>query len=260
MRISIFLVFLMMLSGCSVLKTAVALTQSTDDFKSLERDSRIQYEDGAAELAKAVASHLRQAIDGVENRQGSFKQPVVIYVTKSIESFSSYCASSRPSACVIGDRLFISPKLLTQQERTLGILMHELSHLQHTQDIGVWAYQTKLPVWFKEGLAVYVSNGSGAEGVTKKEAIAAIRQGKSIQPNGSGGLLFRKTASSFGLKPHMFYRQSEIFVTWLHEVSPNKFLQLFVSLEKGNTLDEALLSVYGFNASEGWEKYKKSLS
>lgn len=253
--VSIIISCLLMLNGCTSLRAALAMTKSTDGFLSFEHDSRIKYEDGSIKLAEEIAPYLDSAIQTVENKQSVFKNSVAIYVTKSNESFSSYCASKYPSACVIRDRLFISPKLLKHKDRVPGILTHELSHLQLTQDLGFWDYQTNLPVWFKEGLAVYVSNGSGADGVAEQEAVEAISLGKAIKPNGSGGLLFRKTASSFSLKTHMFYRQSEMYVNWLHDMNPNKFRQLFDSLEQGQTLNEALSSVYGFTAHQGWEKF-----
>ena len=104
-------------------------------------------------------------------------------------------------------------------------------------------------------LSVLITLGSGAEGVTEQEAVEAIIEGKAIKPNGSGGLLFRKTASSFNLTTHMFYRQSEMYVQWLYRVSPDKFKQLFSSLEQGTTLDQALSSVYGFTVRQGWVKF-----
>ena len=253
--VSIIIFCLLMLNGCTSFRAVLAMAKSTDGFLSLKADTRIKYEDGSIKLAEEIAPYLDPAMQAVENNQGVFKKAVVIYVTKSIDSFSSYCASKYPSACVIGERLFISPKILKQQNRIPAILTHELSHLQLTQDIGRWDYQTNLPVWFKEGLAVYVSNGGGAEGVTEQEAVEAIIKGKAIKPNGSGDLLFRKTASSFSLKPHTFYRQSEMYVKWLYRMSPNKFKQLFSSLEEGKILDKALSSVYGFTAGQGWIKF-----
>lgn len=248
-------VALMPLTGCTSFKAAIAMNKSTDDFLSLEQDSRIKYEEGSVKFAKEIAPHLDSAIQTVESKQGALKKSAVIYVTKSIDSFSSYCASKHPSACVSGDRLFISPKLFQHKDRLLGVLTHELAHFQLTQDIGFWDYQTNLPVWFKEGLAVYISNGSGAEKVTEQEAIEAINQGKTIKPNGSGSLLFRKTASSFNLKTHMFYRQSGMFVKWLHDKSPNKFRKLLASFKQGKTLNEALSSIYSFDADQGWGKF-----
>lgn len=253
--ISIIIICLLILTGCSSIKAVVSMTKSTDGFLSLNQDSRIRYEEGSLKLARDVEPYLDTAIDTIETKQGRFKKPVVIYVTKSIDSFSSFCASDRPAACVIGDRLFISPKLLNKKERLPGILTHELSHLQLTQSIGRWKYQTNLPTWFKEGLAVYVSNGSGAEGVSERKAYEAIIHGKTIEPSGSGSLLFGKTANSFGLKPHMFYRQSEMYVRWLHDGNPDSFDKLFPVLTSGKTLDEAILTVYGFDVQQAWKVF-----
>ena len=231
------------------------MMRSTDHFVSLKEHPSIKYEKGAESFARMISTYLDSSMHVIESKQGRFTAPVEIYVPRSIEIFSKYCASERPSACVIGYRLFMSPKLLKEKERIPGILTHELSHLQLTQAIGRWNYQTNLPVWFKEGLAVYVSNGSGSEGITEQKAVEAMSQGQSIIPNGSGSLLFRKTARSFNLKPHMFYRQSEMYVKWLHDTSPSKFRQLFSSLEQGKTLDEALSSVYGFTVNQGWVRF-----
>lgn len=257
---SLLAIALMLLTGCTSFKAAIAMNKSTDDFLSLEQDSRIKYEESSEKIAEEIAPYLDSAIETVESKQGALKKSAVIYVTKSIDSFSSYCASKHPSACVIGDRLFISPKLFQQKDRIPGVLTHELSHLQLTQDIGFWSYQTNLPVWFKEGLAVYVSNGSGAEKVSEQQAIEALHQGKAINPNGSGSLLFRKTASSFNMNTHMFYRQSGMFVKWLHDMSPNKFRKLLVALKQGNTLNEELLSIYGFESHQGWSKFTSEIN
>lgn len=231
------------------------MMRSTDHFISMKEHPSIKYEKGAESFARMISPYLSSSMHVIESKQGKFAGPVEIYVPRSIESFSKYCASKRPSACVIGYRLFMSPKLLKEKERIPGILTHELSHLQLTQAIGRWDYQTKLPSWFKEGLAVYVSNGGGAEGVSEQKAYEAIIQGKSIDPNGSGGLLFRKTASSFGLTTHMFYRQSELFIKFLHDKNPGNFDKLFTVLTSGKTLNEALLSVYGFDVQQAWKEF-----
>ncbi len=253
--IFIFILSLLVFNGCSSMKAVLIMTKSTDDFLTLRQEPGIKYEQGAIQLANKVTPYLDSAIEVVETRQGKFPKLVVVYATESIDSFSSFCASKAPSACVIGDRLFLSPKLLHMQKRVPGILTHELSHLQLTQSVGSWNYQTDIPTWFKEGLAVYVSDGSGAEGVSAKEAYEAILQGKTIHPNGTGALLFRKSASSFGLSTHMFYRQSELFVKWLHDRDPGKFRQLFTILKEGKTLHEALLTEYEFDEKRAWKKF-----
>ena len=255
--IVIFVVLL--LSGCTSIKAVFAMMRSTEHFVSIKEHPSIKHEKGAESLARLISLYLDSSIHVIERKQGKFTGSVEVYIPRSIESFSKYCASERPSACVIGHRLFMSPKLLKEKERIPGILTHELSHLQLTQAIGRWNYQTKLPAWFKEGLAVFVSNGAGAENVDEETAISAIINGKSIRPNGGGGLLIRKTASSFGLKPHMFYRQGSMYVRWLYGLGQNKFRELIESLKGNHTLEEAMLEAYSFSVNAGWEQYLSEL-
>ena len=47
----------------------------------------------------------------------------------------------------------------------------------------------RLPQWFKEGLAVMVSGGGGAEGVSELQARDAIRRGDHIAIESSNSLL-----------------------------------------------------------------------
>jgi hypothetical protein len=193
------LIIVISLSGCTSIKAMFAMVKSADDFIALEANPSIQYEHGSDAFAKIISLYVKSSIQTIENRQGTFQETVTIYVPGTLDHFADHCTSTLPSACVVSDRLSMSPNILDQQERISGIPAHELSHLQLTQTVGFWNYQLKIPSWFKEGLAVYVSNGAGAEQVGKTDAIEAIKQVKAIIPNGTGSLLFRKTASRFGL-------------------------------------------------------------
>jgi len=249
-----------MLSGCTSMKAVVAMTKSTEHFITLDENTAIRYEKGSKEFAIKIAPQFEKSIQTIELKQyGKFPEKVFIYIPSSIDSFSSYCASKLPSACVIGGKVFISPKLLNSPDRILGILIHELSHLQLSQFIGRWDYHRNVPVWFSEGLAVYVSDGGGAEKVERSEAVKAIKAGKAIVPNGSGSLLFSKTASSFNLKPHMFYRQSSLYVEWLHHQNTEHFKQLIGLLHNGNILEEAMMKSYGFTVLDGWHRFTSEI-
>jgi len=149
---------------------------------------------------------------------------------------------------------------MKERENVQDILTHELSHLQTWQHIGRWNVQLHVPVWFDDGLATYVSEGAGAEKVTKKPAIQAILAGKAISPEGTGGLLFVQPTVVEGVESdelaahQMFYRQSAIYVEWLYTQSPDKFHDVIEFLREGETLDEAMPKVYGFSAKEGWQQ------
>ncbi len=236
------------------------MLRSTDHFTGMKDEPAIKYEKGGGELlARLIKPDLTASINKVERKQGRFPDAVIVYIPKNIDRFSNYCASARPSACVIGDRLFMSPRLLQQKQRIPAVLTHELSHLQLTQVLGKWNYQTRLPIWFKEGLAVFISNGSGVENVDKNKAVNAILQGKTMEPNAKGSLFFRKTASSFGLKPHMFYRQSSLYVEWLYSLNQVKFKRFINLLKDGLTLNQAMQKEYGFDVKAGWGKFINEL-
>lgn len=248
------------LCGCTSIKAMFAMTKSTDHFVASKDNPAIFYEPGAEEYVTLVSPQLNAAIVLVESKQyAAFPDPVSVYITSSIDSFSSYCASEKPRACVIANRLFLSPKLFTSDRKISGILLHELSHLQLSQSIGRWRYQLNVPSWFSEGLATYISQGAGAENVTTEQAIQAIKSGDSIRPNASGSLFFPKTASDFGLEPHMFYRQSSLFVEWLHDLNEANFKQLMMLLRDGNTVEEAMLESYGFAVADGWQHFTQAI-
>lgn len=256
------IIFLMVLPlcGCTSIKAVFAMTKSTDHFVALKDNPAVFYEEGAEQYSALISPLMNDAIQIVENKQyAAFPDPVNVYITSSLDSFSSYCASEKPKACVIGNRLFLSPKLFNSDRKISGILLHELSHLQLSQSIGRWSYQLNIPSWFSEGLATYISQGAGAENVTREQAIQAIKSGESIKPNASGSLFFPKTASDFGLEPHMFYRQSSLFVEWLHDLNKANFKQLMMLLRDDNTVEEAMLKSYGFAIADGWQRFTQGI-
>lgn len=243
------------LAGCSSNEMVSAMLPSTDQFVSLEEHPAIKYEPGSEPLARKISPYLDAGVGTIERRQyGAFPQPVVVYVPASVQRFGSFCLSDAPIACVIAGQLFMSPRLLEQPERIQPVLVHELSHLQLQQIIGAWGYQTRLPSWFVEGLAVFVSDG-GAEKVSREQALAAIEEGRTFVPDGSGSLFFQRHASNFGLRPQMFYRQAAMLVAWLHAHDALRFEQLIGLLWRGDTLEQAMRRSYGFGVAVAWEQF-----
>jgi hypothetical protein len=96
---------------------------------------------------------------------------------------------------------------------------------------------------------------AGAEEVTRSKAIHAINSGQSIEPNGSGSFFFPKTASSFGISRHMFYRQSSLYIEWLHNNDQLSFKNLLLRLRKGDTVEQAMQNTYGYGVKEGWNHF-----
>jgi len=249
------------LAGCSSSGSVSVALPSTDRFVSLAENPAIKNEPGAEQFAAEISRYLDAGVRTVEARQyGPFPRQVIIYVPASIERFASFCLSARPVACVIGGHLFMSPKLMEQQHRIPAVLVHELSHLHLEQYAGGWNYRTRMPTWFTEGLAVFVSDGGGAEKVSRAEAIAAIRAGNAFVPSGSGSLLFQLNADDFGLTAHMFYRQAGMLVEWLYAQDAAHFEQMVRRLWSGNTLEQAMQGSYGFGVHIAWERFVNDIN
>ncbi len=88
-----------------------------------------------------------------------------------------------------------------------------------------------------------------------------IINGKSFYPDNSGSLLLPpKTASSYNLTPHMFYRQASMFVQYMHKSEPTKFKQLLSYIYNGEKFDSAFNTSYGVSIQVYWEKYKNNLT
>jgi hypothetical protein len=125
-------------------------------------------------------------------------------------------------------------------------------HLQ--QQIGVYK-MIRLPMWFKEGLTTYVSNDGGAHLVSDKQAIGYIRLGKYFVPNKADGLIFKTTPSDFGLKPHMFYRQSMLFISYLATMDELGFQKMVLAVESGDRVPIAIQVAYNKKLVELWNDY-----
>jgi hypothetical protein len=208
-------------------------------------DARVRFEAGAGKLADIVARALPDAIATVEREQyGAFAKPVVIHVCATPESIVAYGGPKGAGGFVLNGRLFVSPKPQNTAERMPGILAHELSHLHFEQRLGMVAYATHLPSWFKEGLAVFVSSGGGAESVSESEARAAIAAGRTFAPAVSGRLLFERSGRSYGLSEHMWYRQSALLIQFLKEKDAVAFRDLMARLAQGERFERVLHACY----------------
>ncbi len=254
--------FLMSASGCSLVKTGLASLKSTSDFRPLKADSRVMVEPGAEDLAKSVAEDLPDAIAAVEKTQyRSFAKPVAIYVCASEDSFARHTGLSKEVRGALTTKVFLSGKLLRPEFRgtTKAILTHELSHLHFQQRLGVYHYNADLPAWFQEGLAVLVSGGGGAETVSEGEAVRAIVQGRHFTPEAQGSFFFHRSAKSYGLEPHMFYRQASLFVGYLRNLSDVRFGLFVLAIEDGKDFEKAFRSTYDMSIDEAWQDFVTEL-
>lgn len=225
-------VFLSM-GGCSLVESHVA--RWTTEFNVLPSDSRILYEDGAEKLAHEVARHLNNAMRVVETRQlGKFKEPVKVYAFASPESFSKFSGiSDKARGASLGSEIYLSGLMMELPEEVYGMIGHELSHVQLSQTMGAITFNRSLPRWFREGLAIYISDGGGAPRDYENETINMFVEGKHFVPEDTGSLFNRSLQSTAPIGPRMLYSQSGMFVKYLANTYPDEFKAFLKGLQEG---------------------------
>lgn len=241
-------------SGCTFVKQSIAVLRPTDHFVPHKNDSRVLFEPGAADYANKVVIFLPSAIQQVEEKQyRSFAKPVRVYICASRESFTRmYGVDVRAGVLT---KLFLSPRIFEGGDEIARLyIVHELSHLHLGDQLGNYK-MSRLPFWFKEGLAAYVSDGGGAHTVTAEEAIDSIKSGKYFVPDETGGFIFQKTASDWNMNHHMFYRQSMLFINYLATTNESGFRKLLLDVENGEQFSTALHAAYGKKLEELWADF-----
>jgi len=239
---------------------------SPERLAALPENPQVHYEDGAFEYARTVAGLLPAAIARVEAIHGRrFAHPVTVGVYVSPEAFVA--------ANGLGDRgavgmtflgyVVLSPVLFsTQRHRLPALVTHELSHAHLQSWISQLTY-LRLPHWFTEGLAVMVSGGGGAEGVSELQARDAIRRGDHIAIESAGSLL-NLAAVKFEHPPQvpdtsfrilMAYRQAGLFVTFLHDTDPVGFARMMNAILDGRPLAEAVPTGYETDLPTLWLRF-----
>lgn len=243
-----------LLTGCSFSNRVMTLFTSTDHFIQVPGDNRVLYEPGAENHAQKISALLTPAIRQIEEKQyHPFSAPVQLYVCASRKSFKKYFGADVRAG--VTSKLFLSPRIFDQGDDIARLyLTHELSHLHILQFLGSYKVR-RLPFWFKEGLAAYASGGGGANEVTEEDALVAFHAGKYFIPNKTGGIFTQKTPSNFGLKPHMFYRQSMMFVSYLEKRNRESFRTFLLIVEQGEHLSTAMEESYNKNLEGLWSDY-----
>ncbi len=238
-------------------RMAAARFASKASFSHCVPDQRIFCEPGSQSLAELISPSLSVAVDEIEVAQyNRFDKPILVYTYATRQSFSKHSAAADyADAATSNGAVHVSPKLLSTPERGQGILTHELSHLNLLLRIGSWS-MASLPAWFTEGLATFVSNGGGAETVTAEQALTELREGKHFVPNETQFPLRPKYGDSFGLGPHMFYRQSALFVAFLHDKDPAAFRLCVNAITQKHSLEEALAISYHSSLTSAWNEFQ----
>jgi hypothetical protein len=237
---------------------------------ALSANNPVHYEPGAEDFAREVSALLPDAIARVEAVHGRpFAHPVIVgvYATPEAYAAANGLGSTVPMGVTIFGRVNLPPKLFGPQHKRLrAILTHELSHAHIQGWIGGYGGDLYLPNWFKEGLAVMVSGGGGAEFVSEDEARAAIQRGEAIVINDAGGLskwvdvpLEKAPENRPPWYPVMLaYREAGMFVNYLRESDRPAFDRMMNAILDDRPFAEAVTVGYHDNVRSLWEKFIKS--
>jgi hypothetical protein len=245
---------------------AWALWNSPERLPALPENPQIRYEPGAAEQARIVARIFPTAMARIEAAHGRpFAHPVTVAVYVTPEAFvaANGMGDRRAVGMTFLGRVMLSPALFsTQRHRLPAIFTHEMSHAH----LRTWISQLgvmRLPQWFKEGLAVMVSGGGGAEGVSALQALNAVRRGDHIAIEGSSSL-FNLGAVRFAQPPEvpdtsfriqMAYRQAGLFVAFLHQTDTAGFARMMDAILDGRPFAEAVTTGYGTDLQTLWLRF-----
>lgn len=245
------------------------LLNMPDRMPALAANSQVHYQPGAEDFARDVAVLLPDAIARVEAVHGRrFAHPVIVgvYATPEAYAAANGVGSLIPVGVTIFGRINLSPKLFRpQHQRLRAILTHELSHAHIQGWIGGNAY-LYLPNWFKEGLAVMLSGGGGAELVSEDEARAAIQRGETIVIDDAGGLS-KLTDVRLEKEPEnrppwypvvLAYREAGMFVNYLRESDGPSFDRMMNAILDGRPFTEAVTAGYRDDVRSLWQKFIKS--
>jgi hypothetical protein len=240
-----------------------------DRMPALDGNSQVHYQPGAEDFARDVAALLPDAVARVEAVHGRrFTHPVIVgvYATPDAYATANGLGSTVPMGVTAFGRVNLSPKLFwPQHQRLRAILAHELSHAHIQGWIGGFAY-LYLPNWFKEGLAVMVSGGGGAELVSEDEARAAIQRGEKIIIDDAGSpskpteLQLEKAPEN---RPSWYpvvlaYREAGMFVNYLRESDGPAFDRMMNAILDDRSFAEAVTVDYRDDMRSLWQKFIKS--
>jgi len=249
-------VFLFVLAQPMVLKSIQARYKSTDHFSSLEEDRRIHYETPAKRNALILAKTLTDSQKQVEDILGaSMKSPLKVYICATQESFNEYVfLSKRAKGAVYWGKLFLSPAAFT--DASLGELVtHELTHFLFYSHLGERKHIQQIPLWFREGIAVFVANG-GSEYTRENGLYARLsEQERSVLLSGQADIWFTDqpataAVTSDGSANWLLYRIGALFIHYISEERPAAFSGLVRLLLSGTGLGEALNRTYGASTDE----------
>ncbi|MDD3594757.1 MAG: hypothetical protein PHX18_09070 [Candidatus Gastranaerophilales bacterium] len=241
-----------------------ALINSPVQMPAVGAEPRVHFQPGAEACAAEVAALLPKTVTAIEAQQlrKFVSGPIVgVYATDDAYALANGVGSAGPAGVTFTGRLTLAPRLCgADHARLSAVLTHELSHVNLQQNLSWFAY-VHLPNWFKEGLAVSVSEGGGAEKVTPQEARAEMSTGPRIAIVDSGALLnltavpFEKPIEKFDIRlAYLAYRQAGMFVDFLRADQP-AFDELLQGLYAGEDFASAFRTAYRTMPASKWAQF-----
>lgn len=251
------------LGGCTVITAAKARLEPREHFLTSSH-AQVLYQSGSEGMARRMAMAIDASVGKVERtHEKKFLQPPRVYVCDA-PCFSRFSTlhESVPAGHFM-DSVFMNDSELRNKERKFNIapekfLVHELTHLLFYQHVGPLAYM-RTPAWFREGWAVLVSEGAGAQASTPFEAARYVLSGSSIDPTEEGSVFWNKTASAYGLPYPVFYRQAGMFVSYLKELDMAAFHAALHDLFRGADFQKSFERAYGRPIAAYWPDFKKKI-
>jgi hypothetical protein len=206
--------------------------------------------EGSQSFAEKLMTACQQALERLAEDTGAYlEKPVSIYIYASTrdlqgamifpQEWTGGVAFTEHSIIAIG----VPPGELDWGKRALA---HELGHMV-THQITFSPYGAFLPVWLDEGLAMH------AEGEPDPHLQSWLEKAISKQKL----ISVRSLASPFSAKPeeaYTSYAESQSLVEFLiQNYGKDNMLNLLSLLKEGNSCDDALTKVYGFD-QDGLDK------
>ena len=256
------------LSQPMLLKAMRAKFKSTDSFIALSADPRIRYEENSKDNAIAVQKILQQSQDSVEHLlKSKFKKRIEVYVCASQETFNEYVfLSTNVRGAVYWGKLFLSPGAFSGDQTSLTELAtHELTHYLFYTHLGEKASIENMPLWFREGLAVFVANGGAAYTHEKDVFHQFSLEEKEAFQSGSVDYWFntedpRDAVIKTGRVNWIFYRVSALFIHYLHDSQSENFENLITLLLSGTKFNRAVELSYKRTIDSLLEEFQQNLS
>ncbi len=211
----------------------------------------------ASKDSRLVKTAFKKAKSKVSGFFGTKLQDTEIIIARDFDHLCELIGKKRPAWGVTTNKdgkIYSSNPLLWKKEITghtledlESSLAHQLVHLHFQRKL------IRLPIWFEEGIAVFVSRDSGMK--TREEDFKNLINLYGI-PN------FQKNPSLFSSfpVPALAYLTSYKFICFLIAKSGKEKLVNFInSISKYKNFKEALTSFWQFKGKSYWNIFEKSI-